>query len=75
MIYDKGTQNPAGYRDATVADVYAAKGRVRMVDVREPDEFTGELGHVEGAELVPLATVVEAAASWDRSAEIVLICR
>lgn len=75
MVYEKGIPNAAGYRDATVADVYAAKGRVRLVDVREPDEFTGELGHLEGAELVPLATVAESAASWDRSAEIVLVCR
>ncbi|HEY5635576.1 MAG TPA: MBL fold metallo-hydrolase, partial [Burkholderiales bacterium] len=29
--------------------------RVQVVDVREPDEFTGSLGHIPGAKLVPLA--------------------
>lgn len=32
-------------------------GGVRLVDVREPDEYEG--GHVPGAELIPLGTVPE----------------
>lgn len=75
MVYEKGTANALGYRDVTPADVFAAKGQVRMIDVREPHEYTGELGHIEGAELVPLATVEAKAASWDRTHEIVLVCR
>jgi len=75
MIYENATPNALGYRDATVAQVYAVKGKVRLVDVREPDELTGELGRIEGAELVPLGTITEAAAGWDRDAELVLICR
>jgi rhodanese-related sulfurtransferase len=64
-----------GYRDVTPAAALAARGSVRLVDVREPDEFYGELGHIDGAELVPLATVMAAAADWDRSAEVILVCR
>jgi glyoxylase-like metal-dependent hydrolase (beta-lactamase superfamily II)/rhodanese-related sulfurtransferase len=48
---------------------------VSLVDVREPQEFTGELGHVPGAQLVPLATLLDAARTWDRDREIVLMCR
>lgn len=48
---------------------------VRLVDVRELDEFVGELGRVPGSELVPLATIEKTAASWDRTAPLVLICR
>lgn len=47
----------------------------RVVDVREPAEFDGELGHVPGAELVPLATVATAAAAWDRAEPLVVVCR
>lgn len=46
---------------------------VRLVDVREPAEY--ERGHVPGAELVPLGRIAEAAADWDRSEPLLLICR
>jgi rhodanese-related sulfurtransferase len=60
---------------ASPHDVAALRGRVRLIDVREPHEFTGELRHVPEAELVPLATVVDAARAWDTSAPIVCVCR
>ena len=49
--------------------------RPRLVDVREPSEFRGELGHVPGAELVPLATLEAAATDWPRHAPLVVVCR
>jgi len=61
--------------DVDPAFVTAHRGGVAVVDVREPDEFTGALGHVPGAELVPLATLPDAAEGWDREHEVVLICR
>lgn len=48
---------------------------LRVIDVREPDEFRGELGHVEGAENVPLREVPESAQSWQRDTPIAVICR
>lgn len=63
------------YRDISPAEVHAARAGTRIVDVREPHEFNDELGHVPGAELVPLATVGAAAARWDRNADIILVCR
>ena len=32
---------------------------MNIVDVRSAEEFTGELGHIEDSELVPLATVAD----------------
>ncbi len=66
---------PEGIREVTASDVAEVRGRVRLVDVREPHEFTGELGHIPGAELVPLGTVAEAAKAWDKSKTLVLVCR
>jgi rhodanese-related sulfurtransferase len=74
-LYDKSVPAPGGIRDISPADVKAAAGSVRIVDVREPSEFNDQLGHIAGAELVPLATVAGAAQSWDRDAELVLVCR
>lgn len=47
----------------------------RVVDVREPDEFTGPLGHIQGAELVPLGSFLEAAQDWDRGVPVLLVCK
>ncbi len=57
--------------------MYARKGILppRVIDVREPDEFTGALGHIAGAELVPLSDLAEVAASWPRGQPIVTVCR
>ena len=43
--------------------------------MREPQEFTGDLGHVPGARLVPMTKLADASLEWDRDAEIVLVCR
>ncbi|HEU4615422.1 MAG TPA: MBL fold metallo-hydrolase [Kofleriaceae bacterium] len=55
--------------------VASRKDAVALVDVREPFEFTGELGHVPGAQLVPLAALMNEAVAWDPEREIVLVCR
>ncbi len=55
--------------------VAAYAGLGRFIDVREPDEFIGELGHVPGSTLVPLKTLPAVAVDWDRQEPLVLICR
>jgi rhodanese-related sulfurtransferase len=52
----------------------AHPGAARLVDVREPVEFCGPLGHLEGAELVPMAKLASGAADWAREAPIVTVC-
>lgn len=48
----------------------------RLIDVREPSEWVSELGHIAGAELMPLGTVQ---ANLDQvrgeAREIVSICK
>ncbi|HET6339742.1 MAG TPA: rhodanese-like domain-containing protein [Polyangiales bacterium] len=48
---------------------------VQVIDVREPDEYRGELGHLTGAELVPLAALTATSHSLSRDRPIVLVCR
>jgi rhodanese-related sulfurtransferase len=74
-VYDRATPTRAGYRDVSPDLADAVRGHVRMIDVRERDEFTGDLGHIPGAELVPLATLSAAARHWDRGAEYIIVCR
>jgi len=63
------------FADVDASYVAGRREEVALVDVREPHEFTGELGHVPGAQLVPLGSLPGAAQSWDRDREIVLVCR
>jgi sulfur dioxygenase len=64
-----------GVPEVDAAWVAANVERVVLVDVREPDEFHGSLGHVPGAELMPLATLAGRSTSLSRELPIVTICR
>lgn len=74
-LFQRSVPTSQGFRDVSPDDLARARGSVTVVDVRQPGEFTGELGHVPGATLVPLDTLAEAARDWDRDAPIVLVCR
>ncbi len=74
-LFDKSAQNPGGWRDATVRMVHEGRGTTHLVDVREPDEWAGELGVIEGAECVSLASVVDAASAWKKDETLILVCR
>ena len=65
----------AGTPEVDAAWLAAHRCAVRVVDIREADEITGELGRIDVAAWVPLAGVEQAAESWDRDAPVVLICR
>ena len=47
---------------------------VRLVDVRNLEEYTNSGGHVVGAELVPVSALEQLAQEWDPNAPCVLIC-
>jgi glyoxylase-like metal-dependent hydrolase (beta-lactamase superfamily II)/rhodanese-related sulfurtransferase len=49
--------------------------RVQIIDVREPHEYRGELGHVPGARLVPLGDLARELPSFDKDKPIVTVCR
>jgi rhodanese-related sulfurtransferase len=50
--------------------------KLRLLDVREPAEWISELGHIAGAELVPLGTVPSSLAKFQgEEREIIAICK
>lgn len=71
----KSQPKQAAYREIAPRAVWDTLGTARLIDVREPHEFVGELGHVQGAELVPLETLEAASKGWERDAPLVMICR
>ena len=48
---------------------------VQIVDVREPDEFDGPLGHIKGAVLLPLKSLNEKRSILKSDRPIVVVCR
>lgn len=73
--FERGTPDPRGFREVSAVVVHDTMGSARIVDVREPHEYTDDLGHIAEALLVPLGELEDAAARWDRRAPIVLVCR
>jgi glyoxylase-like metal-dependent hydrolase (beta-lactamase superfamily II) len=49
--------------------------RVQVIDVREPEEFDGALGHIKGAKLIPLGSLVERISAISKDTPAVMVCR
>jgi sulfur dioxygenase len=49
--------------------------RVEIIDVREQNGFTGALGHIRGARLIPLGDLKQRAAEISRDKPVVAVCR
>jgi glyoxylase-like metal-dependent hydrolase (beta-lactamase superfamily II)/rhodanese-related sulfurtransferase len=49
--------------------------QVQVIDVREPHEFSDDLGHIPNARLMPLSTLQARIPSLDREHPIVTVCR
>ena len=53
----------------------AAHTELQVLDVREPDEFTGPLGHIKGAMLIPLGELSGRVEELAQDKPIVSVCR
>ncbi|HUY20660.1 MAG TPA: MBL fold metallo-hydrolase [Candidatus Binataceae bacterium] len=67
-------------RQVAAAEVAARLGTPNLpllIDVREPDEFRGDLGHIAGSHLIPLRELPERTAELAdyKNRDIVVICR
>ncbi|MFV8248831.1 rhodanese-like domain-containing protein [Bdellovibrio bacteriovorus] len=71
------TENPhfEGIYDIGPAELLQNKANVVMIDVRQPEEYIGELGHVEGSSLMVLDTLPEQLGSLPKDKTVVFICR
>lgn len=73
-----------GRPEITVLELSRQLDRCCLVDVREPSEIVGELGHIAGIELLPLGELIsrlESGASreelfgGDPERKVVIVCR
>jgi rhodanese-related sulfurtransferase len=56
-------------------ELAAQSGTVQVLDVREPAEFTGPLGHIRNALLIPLGELAARAGELTKDRPIVAVCR
>lgn len=69
-------QNVDGIPEITVQTLHEQFQNANMIDVRRPDEWVGEYGHIEGAKMVTMGPELEAyLATLDKEKEYVFVCR
>jgi glyoxylase-like metal-dependent hydrolase (beta-lactamase superfamily II)/rhodanese-related sulfurtransferase len=65
----------AGLWEITPGTLAERLSQVQLVDVREPEEFRGALGHIAGARLLPLGELADRVRELDPALPAVTICR
>lgn len=48
---------------------------IQVIDVRQPDEYHGELGHIQQAELIVLDTLPDLTDKISKNKTVVFVCR
>lgn len=64
-----------GVEDIDPKELWEQKNGVELVDVRRPDEYTGELGHVPGSQHIVLDNLPQQINELPKDRTIVFICR
>lgn len=64
-----------GVIDVDPKEVAKILNRVCLIDVRQPEEFNGELGHIPGARLVVLDTIADHLDEIPKDKVVVFVCR
>ena len=80
FLYDDAVAQEPGYKSISAQkglEIVENQKDVLLIDVRTPQEFTGPLGHIAGAKLIPLqvlANRLKEIAPY-KNKKVVLVCR
>lgn len=71
------TNESLGIQEISCADLKDHQSDFVLIDVRTPEEYTGELGHIKGAQLVTLGPELEDKINTlsDDGTSYVFVCR
>jgi rhodanese-related sulfurtransferase len=64
-----------GVIDLDPREIATKLGQVFLVDVRQPEEFVGELGHIPNSKLIVLDTIPENFDKIPKDKNVVFVCR
>lgn len=71
----KPNPNYPDVSDILPREVLENVSQIRVIDVRRPDEWVGEYGHISEAELMTLDTLPQRLSELSKDETIVFICR
>lgn len=76
VIFPNETTNPhvPHLKDIRAEELVNRVPDVHIIDVRQPEEFTGELGHIPGAQLIVLDTLPEKLSTLPKDGTLVFVC-
>ena len=60
--------------DISAEELATKTSAVHVIDVRRPDEYTGELGHIAGSKLIVLDTIPDHIEELPKDEPIVFVC-
>jgi rhodanese-related sulfurtransferase len=71
------TDNPGmpGVFDVSPDELAKLTDKVHVIDVRRPEEYTGDLGHIAGSRLIVLDTLPAHIDSLPKDEPIVFVCK
>lgn len=77
VSFQNTTTNPdwPSVRDVDTQELSRMTSAVHLIDVRRPDEYTGELGHIAGAKLLVLDDLPARISELPKDEPIVFVCR
>lgn len=64
-----------GVLDIDPRELAQKKDQVALIDVRQPEEFTGDLGHIPGSQLIVLDTLADHLNEIPKDRTVVFVCR
>ncbi len=77
MEFTSQTENPnfPEVADLDPQEVYSKLAELTIIDVRRPEEYTGPLGHIPGAQLLTLDQLPTTIENINTDKPIVFVCR
>ena len=75
--FSEVSQNPhfQEVKDVSPEQVKNAQNDLVIIDVRENDEWNAELGHIDTAKLINLATIPDNLSQIPKDKPVVMVCR
>ena len=65
----------SGVQDVPPEEVHKHLDQLVLIDVRQPKEYTGELGHIKGSQLLTLDSLPQRIQELPKNKPIVFVCR